>query len=247
MAGQHGREARRRSLLELRLHREQPAGQRLVATGETSDARVLRRWAERRRGRNRGVDLRSLPFVSVADLRRTAIGPRRDERDLERRQRRVVREFAVAACGLPHGHSPRQDFLFNGGCPRTRFFIGRQRDGRGSAARMAVRAARMDDGGDFAVPRDFGGEGVVGRDVHRREQGPRENGCRSPPKANHIHGGTGAGLVSRPSGSWRKSRARRPDRKARRASIQAVCERGATPRGGMPRPGITSRTTGTGH
>jgi len=54
-------------------------------------------------------------------------------------------------------------------------------------------------------------------------------------------------LVSRPSGSWHKSRARRPDRKARRASIQAVCERGATPRGGMPRPGIMSRTTGTGH
>jgi hypothetical protein len=54
-------------------------------------------------------------------------------------------------------------------------------------------------------------------------------------------------LVSRPSGSRHKSRARRPDRKARRASIQAVCERGATQRGGMPRPGIMSRTTGTGY
>ena len=150
--------------------------------------------AECRRARERCLFLRSLRglrLVPFADLGRTAIGPRRDERDLERRQRRVVREFAVAACGFPDGHFSRQDFLFDGGRPRTRVFIGRQRDGRGSAARMAVRAARLDDGGDFAVPRDFGGEGVVGRDVHRREQGPRENGCQGPPKACHVHGSYG--------------------------------------------------------
>src|SRR5687767_5388148 len=54
-------------------------------------------------------------------------------------------------------------------------------------------------------------------------------------------------LVFRPSGSWHNSRARRPDRKARGARIPGVSERRATPRAGMPRAGIMSRTTGTGH
>ena len=73
------------------------------------------------------------------------------------------------------------------------------------------------------------------------------NYTRSAPDQRAINGFMRTrALVSRPSGSWRKYRARRPDRKARRASVQAVCERGATPRGGMPRPGIMSRTTGTG-
>src|SRR3954470_5418966 len=41
--------------------------------------------------------------------------------------------------------------------------------------------------------------------------------------------------------------ARRPDGKARRPRIPAVFERGATPPAGMPRPGIMSRTTRSGH
>src|SRR5947208_6886596 len=45
-------------------------------------------------------------------------------------------------------------------------------------------------------------------------------------------------LVSRFRSSLPKSRARRPDRKARRPSILGMCERGATLRGGMPRQGI---------
>src|SRR5688572_9956383 len=32
--------------------------------------------------------------------------------------------------------------------------------------------------------------------------------------------------------------ARRPDRQTRRPSILGICEEGATPRGGMPRPGV---------
>ena len=54
-------------------------------------------------------------------------------------------------------------------------------------------------------------------------------------------------LVFRVRSSAAKSRAGRPDRKARRPSISGICEGGATQRGGMPRPGIWWRTSDSGH
>ncbi len=60
-------------------------------------------------------------------------------------------------------------------------------------------------------------------------------------------GRRGAVLVSRVRDSVHKSRARRPDRKARGVSILAICERRATRRGGMPRPRVVWRISDSGH
>ena len=54
-------------------------------------------------------------------------------------------------------------------------------------------------------------------------------------------------LVSGNSNSWNESQARRPDDKARRGSKLGICDREATPPVGMPRLGIVSRSTVTGH
>ena len=63
-----------------------------------------------------------------------------------------------------------------------------------------------------------------------------DDGPRPRPVHHALHRARHENIVSSPRDGWRSSWAPRPDRKARGVSILGICERRATPRGGMPRP-----------
>ena len=107
-------------------------------------------------------------------------------------------------------------------------------DRSGRAADTARSIGRRGSASTIAKGSRAGGGDAAARSRARRRPAARRSSARLP------------ALVSRPSGSWHKSVARRPDRKARRARISGTSEGGATQPAGMPRRGVMSRATGTG-
>src|SRR4029453_7636299 len=119
----------------------------------------------------------ALPLISVSSARSSAIRPRYNQRDFEWRQRRVVAEVAVTACGAPDRHASCQDLLPDCFGPRASLFVGREGNRILGGRAVTLDTARLDDPRDVIVPRDASRDRIVRVDgYHRHDDGADECG-----------------------------------------------------------------------